>query len=558
MPNYSLVINSKFHPLTYNEWLAPALLYTQTQQQLEDAYGDLYTKASVWDDYTEGTERAKKQYTDFMNALEEERDRLSQYGLTPSSRQAMHTMRGRYAQDIVPIEQAFARKRAQADAQRQGLINNPTLLFSRRAADTNLDRYLENPNLDYEVHSGAVLEKQVADVASNIAKSARNDSNIQKTLMNKLLPFQYELIRQSGFAPDVVWKTIMGLEGGSPLLKDIVEQTMQASNIPNWEFESEADKERIMNEAYKYLNRGLWPAVGTTTYSNITDSYGAQAALQRQAAALKAPPSYTGPELPYRRLATARALENTKQLNDDLTFLEGLSDGSIFSLNRNKNMPSKYATAIAANPNASVWTNKQKESWSEYDYALNRFKEIARKYGIKTDNWGPNNNRTLINKIKNDIDRNLAIEQTYQINMTDQSQLARIIGENSMTFSGNDESQTGFKKMDSKGNVKDDMSSGEVAEMLSEGNDFNLSYTPKTGFQLSYRTKNGLNTVWVSPTLVGFGDQDYEAAHLQVQDYVNKEQYNYAGSLINDLMTDVYYRFNTQAKKESTSTEKIQ
>ena len=47
MANYSLVINSRFRPFSYQEMLAPTLQSTQAHQALEDAYNELGMQAGT-------------------------------------------------------------------------------------------------------------------------------------------------------------------------------------------------------------------------------------------------------------------------------------------------------------------------------------------------------------------------------------------------------------------------------------------------------------------------------------------------------------------------------
>ena len=270
MANYSLVINSKFKPFSFQELLQPALMATQAHQQLEDAYGELDTKASIWDNLTEGSTKAKAQYQKFASDLAKEAEQLSKYGLNPTSRQAMLNMRGRYSRDIIPIETAYKKREAQAEEQRKAMLSNPTLLLSRRAAETNLDEYLDNPELGYDMTTGALLQQQVATAASALAKAARNDPKVQ-TELRHLLGFNYETIRRKGFAPEEVQKAILGAADANPELLDIVNKTIGSSGIEGWKFASDADKAKILKQARDYASQGLWSAVGETQYGTVSD-----------------------------------------------------------------------------------------------------------------------------------------------------------------------------------------------------------------------------------------------------------------------------------------------
>ena len=58
MPKY-LIIGSKFNPFSYQEMLAPVVQATQAHQGLEEAYGELASKASVWDGMTDNCQVVK-------------------------------------------------------------------------------------------------------------------------------------------------------------------------------------------------------------------------------------------------------------------------------------------------------------------------------------------------------------------------------------------------------------------------------------------------------------------------------------------------------------------
>ena len=49
MANYSITVNSKFKPFSYQELLAPVLLATQAHQDVEEKYGELEAKANMYE-----------------------------------------------------------------------------------------------------------------------------------------------------------------------------------------------------------------------------------------------------------------------------------------------------------------------------------------------------------------------------------------------------------------------------------------------------------------------------------------------------------------------------
>jgi len=269
MPNYSIISNARFRPFSYQEMLQPVLAATQAHQALEDSYADLAVKSNIWDKLAnEQTDpKAYSIYKKYANDLKTYSDTLATYGLTPTSRQAMLNMRSRYAQDIVPIENAYKKREAQAEEQRRAMLQNPTLLFSRRAAQTSLDKYIDNPNLDYENYSGALITQQVAAAASNLAREAR-DSEDGRRKLKQILPYQYEIVQQNGFSRDAVMAAILGSPNANSILTGIVEDAINASGVKNW-----GDRNTI-DRAYDYARQGLYNAIGQTNYSAISDQAG--------------------------------------------------------------------------------------------------------------------------------------------------------------------------------------------------------------------------------------------------------------------------------------------
>lgn len=275
MANYSLVINSRFRPFEYQELLAPALMATQAHQAVEEAYADLSTKANIWDKMAnEATDpKAHALYKKYANDLQSYSDQLAQYGLTPTSRQAMLNMRSRYAKDIVPIETAYKRREADIAAQKEIMLKDPTHLFNRRASEVSLDEYLDNPNLDVlsDNYSKELLTQQVSQAAANL----------KKTLMKRGaptalgLPYQYERMIQQGASADDVLAAMSKDPNAMPILTKLVEDVMAASGIRNWSsMKGDWANNPIYQAAEAAAMRGLYSAMGETNYQMLTDQAG--------------------------------------------------------------------------------------------------------------------------------------------------------------------------------------------------------------------------------------------------------------------------------------------
>lgn len=272
MANYSLVINSQFKPFSYQEMLAPTLVATQAHQDLENQYGELATKASVWEEMAnEQTDPyAYKMYKTYANDLEEQAGQLAREGLNAASRRDMLNMRVRYSKEITPIEQAYTARQKQAEQQQQALLQDPTLLLSRRASTTSLDDYIRNPQLAYEAYSGKLITAQAANAASALAKEMQEKPRKWRSILGNSY---YETMMQKGFSSQAVLQAIQDNPDAAPQLTKIVEDAINSSGVRDW-----GDQTTIAR-AIDYAKQGLWSAVGETQYQTL-DNWRAKLAEQ--------------------------------------------------------------------------------------------------------------------------------------------------------------------------------------------------------------------------------------------------------------------------------------
>lgn len=285
MPNFAYINTTQFRPFSFKEQLRPLLMYTQAHQAVEEAYSELDSQANAIGSLAnEANDPVTYQrYKAYESALRTQADALAKNGLTPGSRQSLLDLKGRYAKDIIPIQNAITRRRELADEQRKALLQNPTLMFQRDMNSMNyessLDRFLENPDYDYgERYSGALLTQQVSQAAGNLAKELYNYGNGKK-----LDAYTKTFLQQHGFTRDQVLDAISNPNRAQsqPVLNAIVEQVMGSSDMASW-----ADQP-TMDKAYNYARQGLWSAIGQTDVSTYKD-YGTKlAALEAMQKRLK-------------------------------------------------------------------------------------------------------------------------------------------------------------------------------------------------------------------------------------------------------------------------------
>lgn len=272
MANFSLVVNSKFNPFSFERYIQPYQIYGQAYREVENTLGELDTKASVWEEMAnEQTDPyAYKMYKTYANDLEEQAGQLAREGLNAASRRDMLNMRARYSKEITPIEQAYTTRQKQAEQQQQALLQDPTLMLSRRAATTSLDDYIRNPQLSYESYSGKLITAQVASAASALAKEMQEKPRKWRNILGNSY---YETMMQKGFSSQAVLQAIQDNPNAAPQLTRIVEDAINSSGVRNW-----GDQATIAR-AIDYAKQGLWSAVGETQYQTL-DNWRAKMAAQ--------------------------------------------------------------------------------------------------------------------------------------------------------------------------------------------------------------------------------------------------------------------------------------
>lgn len=272
MANFSLVVNSKFNPFSFERYIQPYQIYGQAYREVENALGELGTKASVWEEMAnEQTDPyAYKMYKTYANDLEKQAGQLAREGLNAASRRDMLNMRARYSKEITPIEQAYTTRQKQAEQQQQALLQDPTLMLSRRAATTSLDDYIRNPQLAYEAYSGKLITAQAASAASALAKEMQEKPRKWRSILGNSY---YETMMQKGFSSQAVLQAIQDNPNAAPQLTRIVEDAINSSGVRNW-----GDQATIAR-AIDYAKQGLWSAVGETQYQTL-DNWRAKMAAQ--------------------------------------------------------------------------------------------------------------------------------------------------------------------------------------------------------------------------------------------------------------------------------------
>lgn len=223
MANYSLVVNSKFQPFSFDRYLQPYQIYGQNYKEIEEQYTDLSTKAGIWDSLAnkQTDPHTYKMYKTYANDLENQASQLASEGLNAVSRKNMLNMRTRYSKEIIPIEQAYNRRSKLAEEQRKLRAANPSIMFDRDFSSISLDDLLDNPELSYTLVSGDDLYKKGKEAAISASSRMMN--------VSPALQGQYWKIRQ-GYGADAANKFLLN-QSNIPELKDAINRIVSQSGV---------------------------------------------------------------------------------------------------------------------------------------------------------------------------------------------------------------------------------------------------------------------------------------------------------------------------------------
>lgn len=541
MPNFSFVSNAKFRPFSYAEMLQPLQAYTNEYNTIQEGIGELGAKAGVFDKMAnEQTDpRAYQMYKQYSEDLAKQAESLAKQGLTPSTRQGLIDMRKRYSSEIMPIEQAYARRQSLIDEQRKAMQQDSTILFDRPASTLSLDELIANPALSPQSYSGSLLTKQVGTAAQNLAKEARENPRKWRTILGNQY---YETIMQRGFRPEEVIQAISNNPNASPILRSMVEDAISSSGITGW------NDENVLNRAYDYARQGLWQSVGDTQYQQVSNKaydYAMQLEMAKAKKGLAGEESGLSP-LTYRSIAKTSVdrTKKTEELQSELDFIR--------QLKANPSIINEKATRRVGKPTTSgtnggfVYTE-----WKDEEYQPNaeKLNKIVSKYGIKNGTMDQ-----IEQFLDNEIRSSAIRSHIYKPNITQSDLISKVIKENAMTIGGAT-GNTGLYEFDD-GKKGDPIDLSDMPKYFSE--DTHLSYDPEIGLILNSTKENKVKQAVIDTELIDDADRTLKNMMDSVNVLLDNGHDVEASNKIKDIMNYIYGKFNTLAKRQSNTDSKIE
>lgn len=269
MANYDFVVNTQFKPFSMQEMLVPYQLYKEGYDTMDNAFSELSDKADVFK-YLSRTlpedSTARRIYEGYARDLSGGADDFLANGPSQRARKAITSMRRRYQGEIGRLVTADAERKKAINMQTEVSLKDPTRLFARDARLSTIDDYLDGKQPNTDSYSGAMLAQQAGNAASALARGIANYAD-----SGRLDDYTKTWMDKHGLSVDEVLRAVQNPNDpeASPVLRTIVDSTVNSTSIPSWGDAS------TLARARQYAAQGLWSAVGQTTIKTY-DDYGAK------------------------------------------------------------------------------------------------------------------------------------------------------------------------------------------------------------------------------------------------------------------------------------------
>lgn len=540
----SLIINAKYNPFTYQEMLQPVLMATQAQQNIEDQYADLDTKANVWDQVTNDPREtyARKLYEGYTNDLHDQVNNLVQNGLTPTSRSKLASLKSRYTKEISPIEMAYNKRNELIKNQRELQEKDNTVFFNKNASDYTISDFIKNGGITTQAQSGKALEEESMKIFENLKHEVRKDPKA----WDKILGGQYfQNNKVEGFSSKELYNTLAKTKEGSQLINAMIDQITNSSTAAQW-----GDPIAYM-KARRAVEKGVWSAVGTTdtkTLENKNYDY-----YLKHKDDVKETPQLTYRDVPNTKI---NPVTNTTQLDEDAKYLNDIyRTPKVLDVKTTKTNYKNTSTIPGIS--GSGWPGSNVSTETTYYPYVERLEEIMKRnnipFNIKKNKDGsisgsPENAKILkeaVMKMQDEIKKSAVRDFTSKLNMTKYDLAKEYIQQNTRTFNTNTGTTGLYEFKDGKKGKPIDIS--KSSKYFND--QFDIDYNPKVGIVLNTADKDGTRSAVIDPELIDDPNDRTIASYTKgINEAINNKDYKEASKMKAYLMDHLYYKFNNLAK----------
>ena len=329
MPNIYTLNNTVYQPLDYDEMVAPLLRYKQNYDEQANALSEMQTRAEAQRKIAEAERDRDEGYTynmwsNYQNDLQRLADDLGTNGISNRTVPSMLNMKKRYSSEILPIEQANARREAMKEFE----LKNPDSIFQKMSSELTLRDFIQHPELNYQFEKKSDIYNRAKDAASAIRESFNTDRSTD--YLKKKLPFMYEAARQSGASVQDILDVMDGKVSTktAQLVDALAMDLYNGTNVSKWSndpLNPDNEYKEQKNMALGLIRSGIHHALGNRTFDTQWNKYGMWLAEENEKAKREAAKKAEeeGTDAPYSsKYGTATWRIGTNNQSEDVDVID--------------------------------------------------------------------------------------------------------------------------------------------------------------------------------------------------------------------------------------------
>lgn len=190
---YDQVSFANYTPMSSQEILMPALMMREKHDKLEEEYSQIDDELNkvAFIAETEDNPILKQRYSNYMNSLVQNRDKLMTQGITSNSRKDMLGLRSKFQSEIQPINLGYQMKLKDIEAFNQKKMQDSSFIGPDPSQRSVMD-YINNGLQPFTMQgvSGNEIAKQTAEMAQQYSQLAKTREGRQ--LLEDQFGFQYQ------------------------------------------------------------------------------------------------------------------------------------------------------------------------------------------------------------------------------------------------------------------------------------------------------------------------------------------------------------------------------
>jgi hypothetical protein len=204
---------------------------------------------------------------------------MNERGAKMTDKALMRGLRQTYANEIVPMEQAYLRRNEEQKILREAQMKDPDLLVGNNPSMTGLKSYLD-PN--FTALNQTLSGKDITNEVSALTKQLANDL-VTVSNLGALEGTNGTLIKiwkKKGFTNSDILRFANGDTSGknAEMFNDVINTVLSSKNITSWDTWNNQD---FRDRVYEYANKGLYAGIGDSDISIQQDPF-AVAALKKK------------------------------------------------------------------------------------------------------------------------------------------------------------------------------------------------------------------------------------------------------------------------------------